>query len=1737
MSSLIRRMRYSEDDAITQANNAELQRAAQEEQRQMLLQQQQQHQLLQQSGGYRYSRPIMANSPAPAAVAAPVEVPRRDTEALFLLITVLYADRPDAGLRFWGRPDGQRVELDDRMAVFLRWGSDCREPGMVRGYFNMLSSLACGAQAGICAYEFMSAPEGKMMSPIRANVASNQAPLCSWQALFGALSFYASQMRQSEPADPLVAAPEIPEAEVALLRSFLRLCRTTVRYSIVARTTIYDNAEYNAVVTMFNLLGCVVPVSLKASLLDTIAAFGELSPETLGGGDESDGVRLAVDEMARRIWGLLEQSQTLPTTNDMDALRQARPAGLEHTPLQPERTPQRGMSIGRNGGNRMLLNRGGIVYELEEVEAAVETYPEMRAFVRLISTLIHVSNSAPALSNLDRDPILYSAPSPSIPADLGESYRVPGISPYIGFVLDSVLLKAEQRAYQYSSEKWSVYAVSLDVIERCLGTMDLSGMVAAAAEAGSQQRSSRTASRLAHSLRGLVTHPGFEIAIRVLCGSKLLDALLNILNVGVDEVNRATGDVGECIGHSVLSTLRILLRILRIQDTLLRTVVPLLMESTDVLGFPLNLPRSLTTLELLLLSRRESVVQVVTYVGCVSSADICLATIKILHILSDSAVFNGIDDRVTRGSDMLTVNRLVGMIDRSEESVRILHGFINCLGVEDDDNVAESREVALISEAAKGFTSGLEDQQSTAPAQSIRLAIIDLLLANLSPSKPAPTIAHYLLGYSLTKPASDDLPEPSQRATCLHAILDLVRKDRDTPGEGSSSLMGSRPRLAERCYHLIHHLCADPVTGDVTARFLRGRENFFYAQISSTPALIVPDLQASGEQPLSVYSPIRVYAQMHARAWLWRSTALELHTLVLQDARSRAKLLGEWLVGDAQAEGGGSVLDSRMRVLALFESLRQAYRDSSYALRRQQRSAEHEYLGDAMDEDVADDDDTASYVRARASLDTGMLNVDERSCVVVNERGCAVYDLHALVALLRQSEQGLAHSGQLGSAASRHRAHMVIRRVVIRSYFANQERELHHAYASAVGGWRQLAEVVVTSAWPKVDAPRERTAFQLLRGLACVVAENDPVFAGSASAWWIEPPTPEQELRHAELLAAVAPTLALFADRLRHEWARAADLARATQPTGGSPTLPVEPVLDAWRMLVSAALTPAAAASLQLRGNVYAAMLHVLGGMRKLGESAAAGGVAQRSRLVSGALDVLGDSAALGDRLLESASADAADASDAWKTVAFSLLEALASLFGVEARPNRVVVFLARKNFFASFVGAIVHREDHAIQATLQADPASLNALYIYEAKMALFLRLAQRADGAERLLESGIIDVLADCAFLGLRPHAGQGAHAADAFIPVRAERFHLLLMPALNLMLALVVRIGRDNVTLWMKAARFVSQHHAVLEAVLKEAALPAHPLTLALLMQAKAVTALVFFVARQRAVLDREAALAGSGHVGVASLHLPMLALLPKLSTSANWATRLAPANDVERAQTQVPVALEPLSTLHSAYGHHASELVAAIVQNALAYAQAVTERAFRPAFAWRIEHSREADYTPSLATLVAFVRRSLAQIETARKARDEQLRLAKNPAELPTAELRRLIDASPHDVAGDLSAPQMRALAAVLLEQQGQAIAKGVTALVAAVEQALVLLWRHLAFFINVEAELPARASMPSQQERATLRDDAAITLPPLLTLLADLKLLQDEFASAATHMSFIQMLVRRIKDLVLRDPSM
>jgi nuclear pore complex protein Nup205 len=95
---------------------------------------------------------------------------------------------------------------------------------------------------------------------------------------------------------------------------------------------------------------------------------------------------------------------------------------------------------------------------------------------------------------------------------------------------------------------------------------------------------------------------------------------------------------------------------------------------------------------------------------------------------------------------------------------------------------------------------------------------------------------------------------------------------------------------------------------------------------------------------------------------------------------------------------------------------------------------------------------------------------------------------------------------------------------------------------------------------------------------------------------------------------------------------------------------------------------------------------------------------------------------------------------------------------------------------------------------------------------MSLFIRIAQTRQGAERLLETRILPILADCDFLDTLPEVDQSfmgmpspclQHFSllicwldhDHFLPSAIQRYYQLLMPALQLIGTILATLGSGH------------------------------------------------------------------------------------------------------------------------------------------------------------------------------------------------------------------------------------------------------------------------------------------------------------------------------------------------------
>ena len=91
----------------------------------------------------------------------------------------------------------------------------------------------------------------------------------------------------------------------------------------------------------------------------------------------------------------------------------------------------------------------------------------------------------------------------------------------------------------------------------------------------------------------------------------------------------------------------------------------------------------------------------------------------------------------------------------------------------------------------------------------------------------------------------------------------------------------------------------------------------------------------------------------------------------------------------------------------------------------------------------------------------------------------------------------------------------------------------------------------------------------------------------------------------------------------------------------------------------------------------------------------------------------------------------------------------------------------------------------------------NLNALFVYEARATLLLRIAQTRQGAERLLEHRLFSALSDCKFISAKPEIDQRGKKCSlatlysthrcidgsTFLPDAIQRYHQILLPTLQL------------------------------------------------------------------------------------------------------------------------------------------------------------------------------------------------------------------------------------------------------------------------------------------------------------------------------------------------------------------
>ncbi|EXX70675.1 uncharacterized protein OCT59_005198 [Rhizophagus irregularis] len=1502
----------------------------------------------------------------------------------------------------------------------INWGASFQETGMMCAYLEMLSSLATGNECSTYAYEFLSR-------------ASTSGGWCSWQTLFNAMESYNIDM-----VDEMV---EIPKEEVQLLISFLRVFRQVVKYCVQARV---DFIKRNILKLLFSLVSQHIPTELKAELYYAVAAFCV----------PNDDLYL---ELILKVWTILEEEQIVPTV----------PKNLKI-----------GTTSTVEPSNFQTHDMSAIRKEIEEIESSKKIFFQTLAFIKLISTLIYVPEQHITLR------CGFPVRSPTIHEQLGFDYRTPGITPYVSFIVDDIFVKAPTREYIFNSQKWEIIANSLEIIEKCLISFDLTGplfeknhyFAKSTKQIQIQKRMNKEEDLVFNNdeIEYLRNHPGYNIMKRLLTNSRLMEVILEIIatgkNILVDKYE-ASSDIIE----PLIRCLKILWIALEKQDRFLKTLVPLVNGNTP--GY----------LEHAFLSKKEIIVSIALLLDS-ENADICFYAVKILTCLSKSTIFNSKDNL---GASR--VNRLSSILETSQFANEILNNFVKRLELRGDDYwdfSIDQRNFELVQLCLKSLSKPDEEEfsaESLSKEDNISLstvscAILDLILENLRPGRIQPTISHFLLGYDIRgslqvpviKYVADDY-----RESCLHKVMEILGHPINKFTEKSNKInkqLLNYPSLVARCYQILYRLCVDNTTSDATMLFLRSQK-FISNQFRTMPLYIVqPDLEPKWDQGIMTRLDkqeieidwVSLCANLDERTWLMKMVSLELRKVQTRSGIQNLLALIYGFEVVKSKDRNSMDLDvnspSTMKILDILNML-EFFWDDSWQMQPPQQ-----------------------HYFEKVNIETWLYR---------NERGIEVYRLQDVFSELYQLYK---HFHKRGVTFDDKNLRNEIKQIMKFCFFHNRNREFVHARNECFKAWREIIEMTVIKHYNLLRFEvRESTFHDILMGLLTIMKNENDVIAG--------------------VLSKVVLTIitALRLDRKRQSVLHLTSLSNIAQLR-----VPSERLYSIFKLILDCLIGPGFPP--EVRNHIYCTMFNYLHyidsdpnftmGSRPQHEFALTLGGA-RSALDGGNLAVLHS---CGDRLLEIIRLDASEGPVEGKLCSLNILTALCSL-GKREKSNFIIDYIVRTHFLSTVVKSLKNHNDLLLKAIRpRPEQSALQAKHVFESRVVLLIRIAQRRDCALKLMESGVFEYLDELTFLDERPKFNKTANDSDD--NPEFKRYHELLIIILRLIACILTSIGHESGPALIKASRFVSRHQGLMLEILTD------------------ISPVDLLVSPNVEVKDNAILSIGVVHEMSRIFYFlgVKLEAIDKVRRETHQRTFQEILKELMIRFFPVRKSLVTMTTGNEADIKYAQEQIENINRNFLGWCQIVTASTkgvqdFRPIFTAILEYAKRPDNDyrgdlkePELSICINYVRTSIDILN------HHMQNFGRISIKLEKGDnIEEILSGLRNEDVDDLNDSQRKSLALRTLQEQLSKTSKCITQHSYDVEISLLLIWRHLDHYMMTKFTRGISTTSLGNTDKTALQKDAKLVLTDILEKLESFE--KNTAIKYKTRNEYIQMILRKIKALI------
>ncbi|KAJ5832576.1 hypothetical protein N7474_000887 [Penicillium riverlandense] len=735
---------------------------------------------------------------------------RTHLESLLMIMSFAFEGREDAAQEFWADPDGN-------LYGFLQWASKRQTVPRVSAFCEMLCAISGGEENATAVHRFLSEEDKFMSSKFKRSTSMN------WTQMFAELRLYATRvtekpsstttsqgvLRSRKPEPVEMSEPESP----VMLTCYLRLMGHLCRQSATIREWMLLNQTFSVVTTLLTLCNGPIPTHLRATTFATLSAL--MTERTSGNGNE--------------MWIQIDQWLS-------------------------------GGTMGASGmGKVPLVSNPPVWHEQQSLQKIGESFDQTNAFVVLVNSLV-----APT-SDVTGNPLFLP-----FPESLGGTYRMPGIEPYIDFILGHAFSRKIQDLNDYQSRILTYHC--LDFVVSSLRTFN-EDLVTVLSQPSVSSDSATKASSLVTYVR---LHP-FARVIEWLFNEDALKALFATAKQDVAEVAHASSD--SVLVLTLLRSIEVMNLVMDLQSTYFNIVRPLI--KTQAGGPRTTVANSsLASFEDSVLNNLALIPALCLYCGT-GHEQLTVTSMALLEKLTSSRKLNKMSSpEITKWQSS---NKIVEVLATEVDVDSVSRPLVSQMD-------PDSRELEFGSQSA-GYV--------------IRESLLALLNSCLGMITDRPTVAHLLLGFDCVGNILDVSADGlfAHQMSLLHAIIGFLQT---YPNDVDGSITSWMVHLKRMAFEVLKHLWSSKLASYFTLGEMRAQG--FLLNMFSTQPIIGPNTPWNGFPVVTEEFWLTDATSALAEFLLYRS---HLFAYAATEIRSAAKVGSPTLQGNILSTLlGNSVLDN-----------------------------------------------------------------------------------------------------------------------------------------------------------------------------------------------------------------------------------------------------------------------------------------------------------------------------------------------------------------------------------------------------------------------------------------------------------------------------------------------------------------------------------------------------------------------------------------------------------------------------------------------------------------------------------------------------------------------------------------------------------------------------------------------------------------------------------------------------------